>query len=137
MKINTFDIDGVIFFGDEVTGVRPCDGDIIITGRPYQDRELTEKMLRKRGIYNTVFMNPLARDIPNPNITHGIKKNPLYGRKASGIWKGHMIQYLKDLGYEIGIHFEDDPVQIREIEKRHPDLSIVHLKRKNEEYVKY
>jgi hypothetical protein len=71
-------------------------------------------------------MNPLSRG-----------DNPHYGRKASGIWKGHMIQYLKDLGYEIGIHFEDDPVQIKEIEKRHPDLSIVHLKRKNEEYVKY
>ena len=83
-------------------------------------------MLESRGIYNTVFMNPLSRG-----------DNPHYGRKASGIWKGNMIQYLKDLGYEIGIHLEDDPVQIKEIEKRHPDLSIVHLKRKNEEYVKY
>tara|TARA_B100001939_G_C16945827_1_gene620287 strand:+ start:4643 stop:5023 length:381 start_codon:yes stop_codon:yes gene_type:complete len=126
MKINTFDIDGVIYFGEKVTGVRPCDGDIIITGRPFSDREETIKMLESRGIYNTVFMNPLSRG-----------DNPHYGRKASGIWKGHMIQYLKDLGYEIGIHFEDDPVQIKEIEKRHPDLSIVHLKRKNEEYVKY
>ena len=126
MKINTFDIDGVIYFGEKVTGVRPCDGDIIITGRPFSDREETIKMLASRGIYNTVFMNPLSRG-----------DNPHYGRKASGIWKGNMIQYLKDLGYEIGIHFEDDPVQIKEIEKRHPDLSIVHLKRKNEEYVKY
>ncbi len=126
MKINTFDIDGVIYFGEKVTGVRPCDGDIIITGRPFSDREETIKMLESRSIYNTVFMNPLSRG-----------DNPHYGRKASGIWKGHMIQYLKDLGYEIGIHFEDDPVQIKEIEKRHPDLSIVHLKRKNEEYVKY
>ena len=126
MKVNTFDIDGVIYFGDEVTGVRPCENDIILTGRPYHDRALTEKMLHKRGIYNTVYMNPLSRG-----------DNPHYGRKASGIWKGHMIQFLKDLGYEIGIHFEDDPIQIREIEKRHPDLSIVHLKRKNEEYVKY
>ncbi len=126
MKINTFDIDGVIYFGEKVTGVRPCDGDIIITGRPFSDREETIKMLESRGIYNTVFMNPLSRG-----------DNPHYGRKASGIWKGNMIQYLKDLGYEIGIHFEDDPVQIKEIEKRHPDLSIVHLKRKNEEYVKY
>ena len=126
MKINTFDIDGVIYFGEKGSGVRPCDGDIIITGRPFSDREETIKMLESRSIYNTVFMNPLSRG-----------DNPHYGRKASGIWKGHMIQYLKDLGYEIGIHFEDDPVQIKEIEKRHPDLSIVHLKRKNEEYVKY
>ena len=33
MKINTFDIDGVIDFGDTYTGVRPCVNDIIITGR--------------------------------------------------------------------------------------------------------
>ena len=125
-RINTFDIDGVIYFGDEATGVRPCEDDIIITGRPFHDYDETFDMLNSRGINNPIFMNPLSRG-----------DNPHYGRKASGIWKGHMISYLKDLGYEIVMHFEDDPVQIKEIKKRHPEIYIVHLKRENEEYVKY
>ena len=126
MKVNSFDIDGVIYFGEGVTGVRPCDNDIIITGRPYHDREETEKMLVSRGIYNTVYMNPLDR-----------YDNPIYGRKASGIFKGQMINMLKDLGIEVQMHFEDDPIQIKEIRKRCPKVSIVHCKRDNEERVKY
>jgi hypothetical protein len=126
IKVNSFDIDGVIYFGDDVTGVRPCENDIILTGRPYHDREVTEKMLHSRGIYNTVYMNPLDR-----------YDNPIYGRKASGIFKGQMINMLKDLGVEVQMHFEDDPIQIKEIEKRCPNISIVHCKRDNEERVKY
>ena len=126
IKVNSFDIDGVIYFGDDVTGVRPCENDIILTGRPYHDREVTEKMLHSRGIYNTVYMNPLDR-----------YDNPIYGRKASGIFKGQMINMLKDLGIEVQMHFEDDPIQIKEIQKRCPNVSIVHCKRDNEERVKY
>ena len=137
MKVNSFDIDGVIYFGEGTTGVRPCSNDVIITGRPYHDRDATIKMLKSRGIYNTVYMNPIARDIPNFKITSGKKTNPLYSRKTSGIFKGQMINMLKSLGVEIQIHFEDDPIQIREIEKRCPDVSIIHVKRKNEERVKY
>lgn len=125
MKINTFDIDGVIYFGDEVTGVRPCVNDIIITGRPYHDLEETKKMLESRDIYNPVYINPLAKD------------DKRYGRKASGIFKAHTITMLQNMGYEIGMHFEDDPVQIKEIKKVHPDLYIVHLQREDEEYVTY
>ena len=125
MKVNSFDIDGVIYFGEDVTGVRPCENDIILTGRPYHDREATEKMLHSRGIYNTVYMNPLDR-----------YDNPIYGRKASGIFKGQMINMLKDLGIEVQMHFEDDPIQIKEIRKRCPNVSIVHCKRDNEERVK-
>ena len=44
---------------------------------------------------------------------------------------------LQNMGYEIGMHFEDDPVQIKEIKKVHPDLYIVHLQREDEEYVTY
>ena len=126
MKVNSFDIDGVIYFGEDVTGVRPCENDIILTGRPYHDREATEKMLHSRGIYNTVYMNPLDR-----------YDNPIYGRKASGIFKGQMINMLKDLGIDVQMHFEDDPIQIKEIRKRCPNVSIVHCKRDNEERVKY
>lgn len=125
MRINTFDIDGVIYFGDEVTGVRPCEDDIIITGRPYHDREETVKMLESRGIYNKVYINPLDRD------------DPKYGRQASGIFKANTITMLQNMGYEIGLHFEDDPIQIEEIKKVHPNLQVVHLSRENEEYVRY
>ena len=44
MKINTFDIDGVIYMGEEFTGVRPCRDDIIITGRPQEEFIETQKM---------------------------------------------------------------------------------------------
>ena len=44
--VNTFDIDGVIYFGPEHYGVRPCDMDIIVTGRSYEQREETEKAKR-------------------------------------------------------------------------------------------
>ena len=137
MKVNSFDIDGVIYFGEGTTGVRPCSNDVIITGRPYHDRDATIKMLESRGIYNTMYMNPIARDIPNFKITSGKKTNPLYSRKTSGIFKGQMINMLKSLGVEIQMHFEDDPIQIREIEKRRPEVSIIHVKRQNEERVKY
>ena len=33
----------------------------------------------------------------------------------------------KDRGVKVGIHFEDDPIQIREISKRCPEVKIVHL----------
>jgi hypothetical protein len=137
MKINSFDIDGVIYFGEGTTGVRPCKDDIIITGRPFSDREETIKMLEARGIYNTLYMNPLERYQPNPDITNGVKDNPIYSRKASGVFKGQMINMLQSLGVDIQMHFEDDEVQIKEIKKRCPNLSIVHLKRDNEERVKY
>ena len=125
MKINTFDIDGVIYFGEEVTGVRPCENDVIITGRSFQQKENTEKMLHSRGIYNKVYMNPLERN------------DPQYSREASGKFKAWQLTSLKQQGYKIGMHFEDDPIQINEIKKEHPDLYIIHLTRENEQHVKY
>ena len=119
MKINTFDIDGVIYFGEEVTGVRPCENDVIITGRSFQQKETTEKMLHSRGIYNKVYMNPLERN------------DPQYSREASGKFKAWQLTSLKQQGYEIGMHFEDDEIQIDEIKKEHPDLHIVHLDRQD------
>ncbi len=124
--VNTFDIDGVIYFGEEHYGVRPCDMDIIITGRSYEQREKTEKMLESRGIYNRVLFNPLERNHPD------------YSREASGKHKAQMIKELQEIhGYKVGLHFEDDPIQIAEIKKVHPDLQIIHLVRESEEHVKY
>tara|TARA_B100001059_G_C17653688_1_gene485813 strand:- start:457 stop:846 length:390 start_codon:yes stop_codon:yes gene_type:complete len=124
--VNTFDIDGVIYFGEEHFGVRPCDMDIIITGRSFEQREETEKMLESRRIYNRVMYNPLKRS------------DPTYSREASGKHKAETIKMLQDKhNYQVGLHFEDDPIQIAEIKKVHPDLQIIHLVRESEEHVKY
>jgi hypothetical protein len=111
--INSFDIDGVIYMGDTFTGVFPGPDDIIITGRSYEEFDVTNKMLKERGIYNKVFMNPL----PFNQKT----------RKSSGQHKARTLSYLEDIGYKIGIHFEDDPIQAEEIRKLMPHINIVML----------
>tara|TARA_R100001079_G_C4377051_1_gene121443 strand:- start:92 stop:460 length:369 start_codon:yes stop_codon:yes gene_type:complete len=113
-KINTFDIDGVIYMGEGRTGVRPHQKDIIITGRSYTQKDETLDFLRKYEIWNEVHFNPLARD------------NPKYSRLESGKWKAKVLTNLKK-DYIINLHFEDDPIQIEEILKVHPDQDIVHL----------
>jgi len=56
-KINTFDIDGVIFL-EEHDGIYPGPIDIIITGRSYEETEETLAMLNRKGIKNKVYFNP-------------------------------------------------------------------------------
>jgi len=112
--INSFDIDGVIYMGEGRTGVRPHPNDIIITGRSITQLEETQAQLKKFGIYNQVFYNPLNRN------------DPKYSRVESGRWKAKVLTLIKK-SYIVNIHFEDDPVQINEIKKVHPDLTIVHL----------
>ena len=113
-KINTFDIDGVIYMGEDRTGVRPHSADVIITGRSYTQKEETIDFLREREIWNDVHFNPLTRD------------DPKYSRQESGKWKAKVLTLLKE-NYIIDLHFEDDPIQIAEILKVHPDQDIVHL----------
>ncbi len=112
--INTFDIDGVIFMGDEFTGVWPGPEDIIITGRSITQSDETLSMLRERGIFNQVYFNPLRRS------------DPEYSREASGEWKAKVLRMLQ-ICYDIGIHFEDDPIQIEKIQQAKLDINIVHL----------
>jgi|TARA_B110000977_G_scaffold3809_1_gene5225 hypothetical protein len=114
--INTFDIDGVIYFGEDVTGVRPGRDDVIITGRSYQQELETISMLKSREIHNHVMFNPLKRT------------DDSYSRRASGIHKAKCITKLME-SYKIGLHFEDDPIQIDEIKKVHPELNVIHLVR--------
>ena len=122
--INTFDIDGVIYFGEDFTGVRPGTEDVIITGRSFMQREETEAMLQSRGIFNTVMYNPITRE------------DPLYSREESGRHKARCIMELKKT-YDIGLHFEDDPIQITEILNVYPDHQIIHMVRKGEELLGY
>ena len=111
-KINSFDIDGVIFMGD-FGGVYPGPDDVIITGRSYEEEPETLAMLSRKGITNRVFFNPL----PFAAKT----------RETSGQHKAKTLLDLRAMGYPIAIHYEDDPVQIAEIKERVPDIIVVQL----------
>jgi hypothetical protein len=112
-RINTYDIDGVIYLGPDLYGVYPGEQDHIITGRSVDEEGYTLEMLRNRGIFNPVHFNP----IPFEQKT----------RESSGLHKAKSILKLKQIGYEIGVHFEDDEIQIEVIKSIIPDLKIVHL----------
>ena len=111
--INTFDIDGVIYMGEDIDGVYPGPSDVIITGRSKEEEAETMTMLRKKGINNEVYMNPLPFD----------KKS----RKTSGQHKGRTMLYLEEMGYRINCHFEDDEIQATEINKIMPHIHVVML----------
>jgi hypothetical protein len=116
-KINTFDYDGVINMGPNHTGVRPCVNDIIVSGKPISEYEELRRKIKRMDISNHVIMNPLART------------DKKYSRRESGRWKAKVLLLLQEC-YDIGIHFEDDPVQIEEIRLVIPNLTIVHLDHK-------
>lgn len=110
--INTFDIDGVIYMG-RYGGVYPGPDDIIITGRSKEEEKETREMLEFKGITNELYMNPLPYDQKS--------------RESSGQHKGRTMFYLEEMGYKIGVHFEDDPIQAAEIKKIMPHVNVVLL----------
>jgi len=112
--INTFDFDGVIYMGTSLTGVRPCEDDIIITGRPYEEAKFVFDVLAERDINNYVFFNPVPRS------------DTLYSRKTSGHHKAKVLLMLRKQ-YNVGVHFEDDRVQSKVILEQIPDLQIIHI----------
>lgn len=112
---NTFDLDGVISLEDSgLDGVRPSPGDIIITGRSYDEGKETYSYLRSRGIDNIVIFSDASFDEKS--------------REYSGRRKGQVLKTLIDGGFKHGVHFEDDEVQIQEILKLVPHVRIVQLK---------
>lgn len=111
--INSFDIDGVIYMG-EYGGVYPGPSDIIITGRSFEEETATLQMLKKKGINNEVFFNPLPFDQKS--------------RESSGEHKANILNDLRLFkGIKIGIHFEDDPIQAAVIRENAPHVQIVLL----------
>lgn len=109
----SFDIDGVIWMGP-YPGVNPGPNDIIITGRSYEEGQETEDLLIRRGLgRNQLYMNPLTFDEKS--------------RETSGVFKGQIIKKLNSQGYNIVIHYEDDPIQKAEIERIVPDVQVVLL----------
>jgi len=93
-------------------GVYPGPNDIIITGRSFEERPETSRMLESKGIKNRVFYNPL----PFANKT----------RVSSGKHKANILLALRSK-YDVGIHFEDDPWQMDEIHSLIPQQIVVLL----------
>jgi ribulose bisphosphate carboxylase small subunit len=113
-KINTFDIDGVIWLPEPYVGLRPELNDIIITGRSIEEEKETYEYLESRGIYNEIYFNPLPFD----------KKT----RKTSGEHKATVLRALLQEGYKVGIHWEDDPVQAEIIRNLVQDVTVVEIR---------
>jgi hypothetical protein len=113
MKINTYDIDGVIYINKDIIGITPLSGDIIITGRSFEEIPETKNMLKSRNISNHVYYNMIPFDQKC--------------RESSGIHKGNTLNLLKTIGYEVGVHFEDDEIQIEQIKIIAPWVNIIHI----------
>jgi hypothetical protein len=113
MKVNTFDCDGVVFINKEIGGVHPGKNDIIITGRSYEEKPETMRMLRQRRIFNPVFFNHVKFDEKS--------------RKQSGEHKAETINLLLKAGFKIGCHFEDDELQAEVIKEQCPGVPVILL----------
>ena len=110
--VNSFDFDGVIYFGGDNIGTRPSEGDIIITGRSFEERPKTEAWCQKFGIKNEIFFSPIPERLKT--------------REISGFHKAITLRKLRD-SMKIAIHFEDDPIQKAIIEAMVPEVNVVHL----------
>lgn len=113
-RIASFDIDGVINMED-YPGVYPGVNDVIITGRSYEEYYETYVMMSNKGISNPIIYNPKPFD----------KKT----RKSSGKHKARAINKFNEtqIGSQIVIHYEDDPVQAKIIKKKCPEVKVVLL----------
>jgi hypothetical protein len=110
--VNSFDFDGVIYFGGDNIGTRPSEGDVIITGRSFEERPKTEAWCQKFGIKNQIFFSPIPEHLKT--------------REISGFHKAITLRELQKT-MKIAIHFEDDPIQKAIIEAMVPEVNVVHL----------
>lgn len=94
----------------DVPGLRPEPNDMIITGRSFEERPETERMLAKRSINNQVFYNPLKFEHKT--------------RESSGRHKAFTIKELQSKGYIVICHFSSDKVQAKIIKKECPEVSV-------------
>ena len=107
--MNTFDCDGVI-----TLGIYPGKYDVIITGRSFEEADVTLQYLKEKGITNKVYFNPLKFDEKT--------------RESSGLHKANTLNRLIEQGADIKYHFEDDPIQIESIKSnlKYP-VKIIHI----------
>ena len=110
--INSFDIDGVIYLGEDRIGLHPRHQDIIVTGRTLHDSKKTYDMLADRGITATLYLNPFPGE-----------RSP---RETSGEHKARILRNQIDWGLNnIQNHYEDDPVQAEIIRKAVPEINVI------------
>lgn len=112
-ELNTYDFDGVIYLNGAIPGVTPCHWDIIVTGRSFEEGDKVKARLKKRGIQNPVFLNPIRWADRN--------------RSSSGMHKAKILRQLLENGFKIGCHFDDDEVQLEVINREVPEVQTVHL----------
>lgn len=107
--MNTFDCDGVI-----TLGIYPGKYDVIITGRSFEEADVTLQYLKEKGITNKVYFNPLKFDEKT--------------RESSGLHKANIINGLIEQGADIKFHIEDDEIQIEAIKAnlKYP-VHIIHV----------
>ena len=108
--ILSFDIDGVIWNGEDIPGLIPGPNDIIITGRSFEEAEVTDAMLQSRGIYNKVFYHQV-----------------LFKKKTRELSGKHKANILKVYAAEIAFHYEDDPIQADIIRTECPETKVILL----------
>ena len=110
--VNMFDFDGVTREGNH-----PSPGDVIITGRTFEEFEIVVEYLKKHHLMVPVYFNPVhLRDRGNHCDA---------ARQHSGMHKVKIIQLLKDNEVNIGKFHEDDPIQAELIKAHHPDVEVV------------
>ena len=112
MTINSFDFDGVVYFGKENLGVRPSPRDVIITGRSFEEKEKTISWCNRFDIHNEIFFS---------KVPFALKT-----REISGYHKALTLRKLMQ-HQKIEMHFEDDPIQKTIIEAMVPEIKVVHL----------
>jgi hypothetical protein len=110
--VNSFDFDGVIYFGNKNPGVRPAKGDVIITGRSYEEADKTREFCMKYEIDNEIYFSQVPEHLKT--------------REISGYHKAITLRTLSKK-MNIAIHFEDDPVQKDIIEALCPFVKVVHF----------
>lgn len=111
--INSYDFDGVVYIPRH-RGLVPRQNDIIVTGRVVSERQFVEGVLEDHKIkVAEVFLNNIE----------------LYERTRykSAVHKGTTLNKLRDASLEIGLHFEDDPLQAEVVKELCPWLNVVLL----------
>ena len=115
MEVNGYDFDGVVSIGINPTSSQ----DVIITGRCHDEQDYVRNILKKRGITNIVYFNPMSLA---ERGNHTVE-----ARTFSGKHKAQTIKELKEIGITVSRFFEDDKIQYDIIKENHEKIDIVHI----------
>ena len=99
-EINGYDFDGVTSIG-----VTPREGDVIITGRCFDECYVIFDYLKDHNLLDKipVYFNPIQFNYRGEGTE--------YSRSSSAKHKASILQKMLDNSVNIGYFFEDDPLQ--------------------------